>query len=187
MFCGIDVGIKRCSAAIINDELTFVGNYEDIDFSKVKAAGIDAPLSLPNQGSLRECERILLKMGIRLFPSGALFFRKIVERGIEIAKELRSRGIKVFEVYPYATRVILNIAPREKKNRKDGIKKIVSDLSRYIEVPELNHDEVDAVIAALTVKLYFNKKAIILEGSDGSILIPKAEVQQTLIKWEEQS
>ncbi len=185
MFCGIDVGIKKCAAAVIDNELIFVGSYEEVDFSNVKAAGIDAPLSFPSKGSLRECERLLLKMGIRLFPSGAPFFKKIALKGMEIAEELKKMGIEVFEVYPYATRVILGIAPREKKQRREGLKKISQDLSNYISIPELSHDEVDAVIAALTVKLYYEGKAMLLKGRDGAILVPKGEIQQSLIEWEQ--
>ncbi len=185
MFCGIDVGLKKCAVAIIDDSLVFVGDYGEADFSKVKAAGVDAPLSFPKAGPFRECERLLLKMGIRLFPSGAPFFRKIALRGIEIAEELRKKGVEVFEVYPYATRVILDIAPGEKKQKKEGLEKIREALSKFIEIPELNHDEVDAVIAALTVKLYYEGKGVVLKGSDGSILVPKGELQKSLAEWQD--
>ncbi len=183
MFCGIDVGLRKSIVAVIDEGVVFTGKYEDADLSDVKAAGIDAPLSLPREGTLRECERLLLKMGIRLFPSGAPFFRKIVLRGMEIADELRKKGIEVFEVYPYATRVILNIAPGEKKQRKEGLKKIADSLSRFVKVEGLTHDEVDAVIAALTVKMYYEGRAVILRGEDGEILVPKGEVQQSLVEW----
>ncbi len=174
MFCGIDVGLKRSVAAVVGGRrLLWVGNYEDLDVSKVKAAGIDAPLSFPASGNFRECERELQKRGITLFPPAAPFFRKIAERGIEIAEELRAKGVEVFEVYPYATRVALGIAPKAKKRTKGGLATILRDLRRYVDVPELNHDEVDAVIAALTVELYFEGRGEIVIGRDGSILVPK--------------
>ncbi len=176
MYCGIDVGLKRSIAAVIDKKLVYLGDYRSIP--DVKAAGIDAPLSLPKSGYLRECERKLLKMGIKLFPSGAPFFKKIALRGIEIAEELRSRSIEVFEVYPYATRVILNIAPKANKRTKSGCREIEKALSRYIEVKDLNHDELDAVIAALTVKLYYDGKAELIDCEDGAILIPKINIQR---------
>jgi len=179
-YCGIDVGLRKSHAALISNKLEFVGDYEELEFEEVKVAGIDAPLSFPAKGNLRECERLLLKMGIRLFPSGAPFFRSIALKGMEIAERLRGYGIKVYEVYPYATRVILNIAPKEKKQTKRGLEAIRAELSRWVEIPELSHDEVDAVVAALTVKLYSEGMGVKLEGIDGSIVVPKGRVQLSL-------
>ena len=180
MYCGIDVGLKKSHAALISDSLKFVGDYEELELEGVEVAGIDAPLTFPARGSLRECERLLLKMGIRLYPSGAPFFRSIALRGMEIAERLRKMGIEVYEVYPYATRVILNIAPKAKKQTKNGLEMIRAELSKWVEIPELSHDEVDAVIAALTVKLYQEGKGVKLEGIDGSIVVPKGKVQLSL-------
>ncbi len=180
MYCGVDVGLKKCHAAVISDGVEFVGEYEELDLSDVKLAGIDAPLSFPERGAFRECERLLLKMGIRLFPPTASFFRKISLRGMEIAEELRKKGVKVYEVYPYATRVILDIAPKAKKRTKDGLSEIICSLSRFVEVEKANHDEVDAIIAALTVMLYDRGKGILLKGSDGEIVVPKGNLQLSL-------
>ncbi|RLI75148.1 DUF429 domain-containing protein, partial [Archaeoglobales archaeon] len=77
------------------------------------------------------------------------------------------------------------IAPGEKKHKKEGLKKIEDELSKFVKVEGLTHDEIDAIIAALTVKLYYEGKAVILKGSDGSILVPKANLQHTLIDWQE--
>ncbi len=185
MYCGVDVGLRKDHAAVIKgSRVIYLGDYADIDVD-FKFAGIDAPLSLPVEGAFRDCERLLLKMGIRLFPSGAPFFRKIALKGMEIARELRARGIEVYEVYPYATRVILNLAPKAKKRRRDGLKRIIEALSEYVEIEEASHDEVDAIIAALTVKMFAEGEGVILKGSDGQIIVPRGEIQQNLI-WFDQ-
>ncbi|WP_456467922.1 DUF429 domain-containing protein [Archaeoglobus sp.] len=184
MYCGIDVGLKKCHAAVIGDGIEFLGDYEELDLSDIKVAGIDAPLSFPERGAFRECERLLLKMGIRLFPSGAPFFQKIALRGMEIAEELRSMGIEVYEVYPYAARAILNIAPKAKKRTKEGLDEIIRDLSRFVEVESANHDEVDAIIAALTVMMFDRGEGVLLKGSDGEIVVPKGRLQLGLISFE---
>jgi len=152
----------------------YVGELEDLENLNVIAAGIDAPLSFPTTGNLRECEKELLKLGIRLFPSGASFFRKVTEKGIEIAETLSSRGIVTFEVYPYATRFVLDIAPKAKKFRKEGRKQIISKLKAYVTSihENLTHDEIDAVLSALTVALFYEGRAKLVSGKDGSILIP---------------
>jgi len=175
VFLGIDVGIKEDYASVVsNKKVTYLGNFKDFkDLSNITAAGIDAPLSFPKKG-FRECERLLLKMGIRLFPPNAPFFKKIGLKGIKIAKNLEKIGIKVFEVYPYASRVFLNIAPKAKKTLKGGKKEILERLSNFLEFGDVrNHNEIDAMIAALTVKLYYEDKGVLIKGSDGQILVPK--------------
>ncbi len=171
LVCGVDVGVKKSHIALLDrKKLVYCGLYSHP--VSCNAVGIDAPLSLPESGNLRECERELLKKGIRLFPSGAEFFRPVVERGMQIAREFRKEGIRVFEVYPYATRKILGIAPEAKKSRKEGRKKIIDKLSEFVDGVERlsGHDDIDAVISALTVLLYFEGKARVV-GQNG-ILIP---------------
>jgi len=181
-FCGIDVGLKESHAAIIEKgELLSLFRFENVKDADERlyrcyAAGIDAPLSFPAKGNLRECEKELIRMGIRLFPSGAEFFRKVAEKGMEIASFLESRNLEVFEVYPYATRFVLDIGKGVKKQKKSGREKIISDLNKYIKIEEnLNHNEIDAVISALTVSLYYKGFGRILEGADGSLLIPSED------------
>lgn len=181
LVAGIDIGLKKSYVAVLEGrKLMYVGNFEDFvkeDFN-ISAAGIDAPLSFPSKGSLRDCERELIKMGVRLFPSGARFFRKIAEKGIEVAEMLRNQGAEVFEVYPYATRVILNIAPKAKKFRKKGRVQLISELGDYVEglSEDLSHDEIDAVISALTVALFYEGRARLISGKDGCILIPSTDL-----------
>ncbi|MEM0215378.1 MAG: DUF429 domain-containing protein [Archaeoglobaceae archaeon] len=169
---GIDVGIKTCKLAIIEDQLVYVGDYDKEKLKGVVAVGIDAPLSFPKEGTLRECEIKLLKLGIRLFPSGAKFFRDIALKGIEMAEELRKEGIAVFEVYPFATRVMMKIAPKSRKRTKKGLSEIIRELQKFIEISELTHDEVDAVISALTVREFLQGRGFVLSGKDGEIILP---------------
>lgn len=170
---GIDVGAKFCKLAVIEEGLVYVGDYEREKIRSVKAVGIDAPLSFPKEGMLRECEKKLLRLGIRLFPSGAPFFRAVAIRGMEIAEELRNEGLMVFEVYPYASRVLLQIAPKAKKRTKGGLCEIRGDLQKFLEIPELTHDEIDAVISALTVREFLLGRGFVLSGEDGEIVLPK--------------
>lgn len=172
IYAGIDVGKKVCKMAIIDKELIYVGDYNREKLQKVFAVGIDAPLSLPSRGAVRECEKKLLSLGIRLFPSGAPFFREIALIGMRIAEELRAMGLKVFEVYPYATRVMMGIAPRAKKRSKDGLEKIRSDLSQFFAISDLSHDEIDAILSALTVKEFLEGRGFAVKG-EGEIIVPR--------------
>jgi len=176
-FGGIDVGTKKSIIAIIDENLKLlrVFEFEDNNPPKVDAVGIDAPLTLPEKGNLRECERYLLRI-TSLYPSGAEFFKEVVDRGMQIAEIMRKQGSEVFEVYPYASRKILKIAPESKKFTTKGRKRIMQDLHKYVEFSrDLSHDEIDAVIGALTVALYYRNAATLICGKDGKILIPRKD------------
>ncbi|WP_457590762.1 DUF429 domain-containing protein [Geoglobus sp.] len=173
---GVDVGIRKSVFAVIDGpNARVLESYEHLLSENVSAVGIDAPLSFPESGAFRECERELLRMGIRLFPSGVGFFRKVAERGMEIARNLQECGVEVYEVYPYATRVILGLAPEVSKRDPDGLIKIMQALSEHVRLDSSvrTHDDVDAVISAMTVMLYKKGAGRILSGKDGSILIPE--------------
>ena len=171
LFCGIDVG-RRCAAAVLEEKLVYVGELEEAMEFGFEVAGIDAPLTPATE--LRDCDRELLKMGIKLFPPGWRGMQVIAEKGMAIARELRERGVEVYEVYPYATRKILSIAPSARKNSRKGRKQIAEGLGRFIQLPEgtdFNHHELDAIIAALTVKLLKEGRARLV-GKDCSIVVP---------------
>lgn len=175
-FAGVDVGLRKSTTAVIEEGSAKI--YEDYTMCKsmdILAVGIDAPLSFPESGKLRECEIELIRRGIRLFPSGSAFFRKVVEKGIEIADEFRKTGTKVFEVYPFATRKIIGIAPDCKKSRKPCLEKIKKELERYVDAKIKTHDDADAVISALTVKLFYEGMGELITGKDGTILVPRKE------------
>ncbi|MCS7118633.1 MAG: DUF429 domain-containing protein [Archaeoglobaceae archaeon] len=172
IYGGIDVGKRSCKIALIDKKVVYIGEYDKSVFFKVYAVGIDAPLTLPENGMLRECEKDLLKLGIKLFPSGAPFFKEIALIGMKIAEELRDLGLKVYEVYPFASRFVMNIAPKAKKRTKRGLEEIKIALSNYIEIPELSHDEIDAVISALTVREYVEGRGSSVVG-EGEIILPR--------------
>jgi predicted nuclease with RNAse H fold len=130
---------------------------------KPEIIAIDAPLALPkgrkslkerNNIHLRECDRQLLKMGIKFFPITLGPMRKLTERGIKLRKFLEKR-FEVIETYPGAAQDILKI-PRKQK----GIEKLKKGLMKLgikgIE-NSISHDELDAVTCALVGKLYLDK------------------------------
>jgi len=173
-FAGIDVGLRNSTMAVISGgKAEIYRDYRTGISERIVAAGIDAPLSFPERGFFRECERRLLERGIKLFPSGSPFFKRVVERGIEIAYEFEKIGIQVFEVYPFATRVLLDIAPDCNKRKKSCLNDIKKELENYVTAEINTHDEADAVISALTVKMFFEGQGELVSGKDGSILIPK--------------
>jgi predicted nuclease with RNAse H fold len=126
-----------------------------------RLVAIDAPLSWPLQPESkgRQCEIQLAREGIGTFrTTRRTIIRALVERGMALAAEMRSRGFEVIEVYPYASKVRLFGRPIPKKATPEG----AAWLRRRLEglVPSmtghdspLTHDELDAVVAAYTALL----------------------------------
>jgi predicted nuclease with RNAse H fold len=86
-----------------------------------RLVAIDAPLSLPpgrkslderNSNHLKECDRELLKRGIKFFPVTLGPMRKLTERGIRLKKILEEENVITFEAYPGGAQDLLGI-PRK--------------------------------------------------------------------------
>ena len=82
-----------------------------------KIVAIDAPLSLPpgrksleerNGNHLRECDRELLKKGIKFFPVTLGPMRKLTERGMRLKKILEEENFITLEAYPGGARCVGN-------------------------------------------------------------------------------
>jgi uncharacterized protein YprB with RNaseH-like and TPR domain/predicted nuclease with RNAse H fold len=88
---------------------------------------IDSPLTIPEgrktcfdddpgrdkYGIMRECERILKKRGVNVYPCLIPSMQKLTQRGIQLAAKFRKLGIPVIESYPGAAQDILAI-PRKR-------------------------------------------------------------------------
>ena len=161
--------------------------YSDEDIiSKIqqfrpKIIAIDAPLSLPpgrksieerTKIHLRECDKELLKRGIKFFPITLGPMRKLTERGIRLKKILQDRGFKVIEVYPGGAQDVWNI-PRKQR----GLEKLMNGLKK-IGIKCLKNDmsdhELDAVTCALVGKHFLDGKAEILGTIDNGIVMPNS-------------
>lgn len=103
---------------------------------------IDAPLSFPAK-NVRKEERELRSMGIAVFPPTMPGMEKLTKRALVLKQKLW--GFPIFEVYPYATKKLLNLS---------------------IEKNDIN----DAYICGLTGLLYIEGHTRILGDS---LLIPE--------------
>jgi predicted nuclease with RNAse H fold len=141
---------------------------------------IDAPLCLPpgrktleerTTEHLRECDRALLKKGIKLFPITLGPMRKLTERGIRLRSILEAEKLKIIEVYPGGAQDVLGI-PRKKK----GLEKLRTGLERLgIEGlnSQMNDHELDAVSCAFVGKLFLEGKAVSYGVLGQEIVMPK--------------
>lgn len=146
---------------------------------------IDSPLSLPTGrltvfdddtgrdefGIMRECERILKKRGVNVYPSLIPSMQRLTLRGIQLANEFRSRGIPVIESYPGAAQDILGI-PR----KQSSLEFLIKGLSAFgikgdYENIEVSHDELDAITSAMLGYFFWCGKFEALGNEDEDYLI----------------
>jgi len=100
-------------------------------------------------GIMRECERVLRKRGIRVFPTLIPSMQSLTIRGIRLAGILRQNGYTVIESYPGGTQDILGIS-----RKKEGILPLETGLKTlgveiHCERERVTHDELDALTSAI--------------------------------------
>lgn len=128
---------------------------------------IDAPLSLPARGNLRNADASLIKRGLRVFPPTFAGMLSLTKRGIRLAKKLRARKIRVIEIHPRTSGVMLFKTP----NRDEWVTKLRRRRFRF-EGCKSRHEK-DAVLAALTGALHLQGKTEEIGGAkEGTIVIP---------------
>ena len=138
------------------------------------ALGIDCPLGLPAglccleeehsctpRSALkgRECERELARRGIgSYFTTKRSIIKRMVYRGMVLSNALTDHGLRVLEVYPYATKVRLWGKPLPKKTSPEGNAFVQERLEHLVPgvaawTGKLTHDHHDAILAAYTAYL----------------------------------
>ena len=158
-FCILDKKLNAETCVVYTDKEII----QKISRIKPGVIAIDAPLALPkgrkslkerNNIHLRECDKQLLRMGIKFFPITLGPMRKLTERGIKLRKFLEKR-FKVIETYPGAAQDILKIPRKQKGIEK--LKKGLMKLGIRGMKNSISNDELDAVTCALVGKLYLDK------------------------------
>lgn len=155
-----------------------------------RIVAIDAPLSRPVHGSMRECEKRLRKHGIPCFPSGAEWVSAWVDKAIGLKEWAENQlDAKVIEVYPYAARVTLgmDVKKKTKKGRQLIQKRLlefIEGLNEIIQDKVLSHDELDAILSAYTAYLEGNGNAVGIDGVDGAIYLPLRKVDHKINEYQ---
>ena len=155
---------------------------KSIEVSEPEIVAIDAPLSLPagresieqrTKVHLRECDKELLRRGIKFFPVTLGPMRKLTSRGISLKRTLETKRFRVIEVYPGGAQDILEI-PRKQRglNRlRAGLKKVgVRGLNS-----RMSDHELDAVTCAIVGKFHLEGKSLMYGTADQAIIMPQDE------------
>jgi predicted nuclease with RNAse H fold len=168
--------------------------------SQLEYAGIDGPLQPPHdlgrccfssesakckhrqRGKIRGryCEYLLNKKGYHCFvTSRNSFVPQWVYRCFLLNDFLNAQGIPILEVFPFAARKILFPMITGKKQLLKFRRTLQREFQKWgLVFPDsrccYSHDELDAVLAAITVLLHSQHKTELLgDGRDGFICLPK--------------
>lgn len=152
---------------------------------------VDAPLAIPKErcclrddcvcrraGHLRECDRQLLRMGIKFFPVTLGPMRKLTIRGIRLKAKLLGYGLKVHETYPGAVQDLLGF-PR----KQHSLERLRRALIRFgvggdVRRKGITHDELDAVTCALVGNMYLrNEYVAIGDPQEVLMILPSLSAQ----------
>jgi len=134
---------------------------------------IDAPLSLPEKGTLmRKADREMYKRGYPVFPPRFPAMEKLTLRAISVVQEIKRRGLNVIEVHPTSTRKALKMPTKDWKRIQTIF--IRMGLEGNLKTRALTPHEIDAVTAALTGYLHLQGKTeLIGDEKEGYIVVPK--------------
>ena len=175
-----------CKLVVMDTETSLVYTDEEI-LSKIRqicprVVAIDAPLSLPpgrktleerNSVHLRECDRELLKRGIKFFPLTLGPMRKLTARGISLRRILEDEQFIVIEAYPGGAQDILEI--RRKQQGLDKLKVGLEHLGINGLNSQMSDHELDAVTCAYVGKLFLEGEAVVYGKAADGIVMPKGE------------
>jgi len=174
-FCILE-GMKSETCLVYTNK-EIVQKIEEVNSNII---AIDAPLSLPKGRKsieertnvhLRECDRELLRRGIKFFPITLGPMRALTKRGIKLKKLLEKKGFKTIEVYPGGAQDVLKI-PRKQRGLdklREGLEKLgIKGLNK-----KMTDHELDAVTCAIVGKLFLEGKAEILGDPEEGIIMPK--------------
>ncbi len=194
---GIDLtgSEKRPSGVCVfngrNAYLSLVSSDDDIieivEMNRGGLVSIDSSLGLPEgrccvhdscecrkYGIMRECERILRKRGIRVYPTLIKSMQNLTLRGIGLAHTFRDAGYTVIESYPGAAQDILQF-PRKKIN----LRQLETDLMAMGIIPHsdrepVTHDQLDALTSALVGYFYLaGMYEAIGNEAEGYLILPE--------------
>ena len=177
VFCGIDLsasprrpsglalieGNAAKSLLVHDDEL-----YELVVESSPSVVAIDAPLTLPSRGAMREVDKALVRMGFRVLPPVWRGMLSLANKAISLAGRLAAAipGVLVVETHPTSALRSSGCA---------SVQDLLAALGVALRRPQagLSKDEADALVAAAVAKAVALSIDLRVTASDGTVHLLK--------------
>ena len=176
-FCRlIGMTVETC---LVYSDMEILAKIEE---SHPAIVAIDAPLSLPpgrktleerTSSHLRECDRELLRKGIKFFPVTLGPMRQLTKRGINLKRILAEQNVAAVEAYPGGAQDVLGI-PRKQKG-VENLRAGLESLGLIGLNDEMSHHELDSVTCAYVGKLFLEGKAVVYGDPCEGIIMPKGD------------
>lgn len=139
-----------------------------------KIIAIDAPLSLPKKGTMRNADKIMNQRGYKVFPPLIPTMQKLTQRAIKIKEALEKKNYQVIEVHPTSTCKALNLPPKNWRKIQEALQQM--GFSGELTTRKLSPHEIDAAIAALTAHLHLQGKTeLVGDEKEGYIIVPRKQ------------
>ncbi len=122
---------------------------------------------------MRECEKILKRRGVNVYPCLIKSMQNLTNRGMRLSKTLKKRGSEVIESYPGAAQDILRF-PRKRINLAElEIDLMNMGIKPFSDDETITHDEIDALTSALVGYFYLaGMYEAVGDFNEGFLIIP---------------
>ncbi|MFQ5762781.1 MAG: DUF429 domain-containing protein [Candidatus Bathyarchaeia archaeon] len=153
-FCLLDTSLTAQTRLLYSDEEVISATKN----TRPSLVCVDAPLWLPRdrcclsddcacrgKAHLRECDRALLRLGIKFFPVTLGPMRLLTLRGMRLRLTLEAQRVRTIESYPGAIQDILHIPRKSKGDEKLRRSLIHLGVRGNIREAPVTHHELDAV------------------------------------------
>ncbi|MBM1154462.1 DUF429 domain-containing protein [archaeon] len=133
-----------------------------------RVVAIDAPLTLPEKGVIRQVDRMMLQRGYRVLPPLIRSMQSLTLRGIRLKQQFQERGIEVIEVHPTSSAKALGA-----RDKQTLLRRMLSGYELSTSWQSLSRDDLDALLAAITAAFYVRGEFEEVRAEDGVIVLPR--------------
>jgi len=130
---------------------------------------IDAPLT--DKPELRNCDKMMIKMGFRVLPPNFSHMRELSERGFSLSRKL---NFEVIETFPTAVYKMMGIRKPKSKREIPDVARRLEEIARVKLIREPRSlDELDSFVCAIVAREKGSGRAIAYGDSSGLIFLPE--------------
>jgi predicted nuclease with RNAse H fold len=172
-----DVGEVPVGAVVVKDGKVIAKAHNKVESLRDPTAHAELLAIKKGRANLHEmgphfrtCDLMLRERGIKFFPVSLGPMRLLTERGIRLKTVMEGWGKVVYEVFPGAFYDVMGVGRKDKK----AILELYRRLGFNLEERKYTKDEIDAIACLLTGIMFLERRAELLAGEDGAIIIPKA-------------
>ena len=177
VFCGIDLsasprrpsGLALIEGGAAESLLVYDDELKELLAERSPSIiAIDAPLSLPSHGAMREVDRALVRMGFRVLPPAWRGMLALTNKAVSLAAYLAAvvPGALIVETHPTSAL---------KSSGCASVQDLLAALGVSLRRPPagLTKDEADALVAAAVAKAVALGLDLRVSASDGTVHLLK--------------